>query len=155
MPTPVMKHKGNVRAKGEDVLLTNMYFGDEKSKGGIILTNDDGIERGIKPRWGQVFSIGPYSKLKDDIKVGDWVLMEHGRWSRGVLIEDDEGVEWVIRKADTEAILAMTEEEPDEINQWITLHKELSDQLKAESEERNKAEKGPVITITKPPKQGE
>ena len=40
--------KGNLKAKGEDILVTNMYFGEEKTKGGIIVTNDDGKERGIR-----------------------------------------------------------------------------------------------------------
>jgi hypothetical protein len=55
MPASMTIHKGNVKAKGEDILLTNMYFGEEKTKGGLIISSDDGKERGIKPRWGQVF----------------------------------------------------------------------------------------------------
>ena len=124
MPTPtVASVKGSsVRAIGEDILLTNMYFGEEKTKGGIIMTSQDGKVDGIKPRWGQVYSIGPNYKHTDQVHVGDWVLMEHGRWSRGMLIEDEEGVEWVLRKADTEAMLVVSEEEPPEVAEWVQLH---------------------------------
>jgi len=118
------KYKGNLKAVGEDILVTNMYFGEEKTKGGIIVANDDGKERGIRSRWCQVFDLGPRSKLTDDIEIGDWIYVEHGRWSRAVMIEDSEGVEWVIRKVDTECILAVSSEEPAEIGEWINLNKE-------------------------------
>ena len=62
--------KGTVRAKGEDVLVSDMHFGDQLTKGGIIIGNDDGKTRGVYPRWGKVFSKGPDNK--DDFEVGDW-----------------------------------------------------------------------------------
>jgi len=153
MPASMTIHKGNVKAKGEDVLLTNMYFGEEKTKGGLIISSDDGKERGIKPRWGQVFSIGPGYKHQDEIKIGDWVLLEHGRWSRGIHIEDTDGVEWIIRKADTDAILMVTEDEPAEVTEWITLHRESTQYLKEKREAMDNASDGPAITIRKAPKQ--
>jgi len=132
------KYKGNLRAKGEDILVTNMYFGEEKTAGGIIVANDDGVERGIKPRWCQVYSIGPFSKLKDEINIGDWIMLEHGRWSRAVMIEDDEGVEWAIRKADIEAILVVSEDEPGEVQEWVGLQEDKTKILKDALEERKK-----------------
>ena len=36
------------------VLVSDMHFGETKTKGGIILTDDDGSEGGIHPRWGKV-----------------------------------------------------------------------------------------------------
>jgi co-chaperonin GroES (HSP10) len=129
------KYKGNLKAIGQDILVTNMYFGEEKTAGGIIIGNDDGKERGIKSRWCQVFDIGKLSKLKDDIEIGDWIYVEHGRWSRAVMVEDSEGVEWVIRKVDTECILAVSSEEPPEIQQWINLNKDKTDVAKKYQEE--------------------
>lgn len=146
-------HKGNVKAKGEDVLLTNMYFGEQKTAGGLIVSSDDGVERGIKPRWGQVFSIGPNYKHRNEIAIGDWVLLEHGRWSRGIHIEDNEGVEWIIRKADTDSILMVTSDEPSDVSEWVELHKEQTQYLKSKEEERNIASDAPAITIRKAPKQ--
>ena len=118
------KFKGNVRAKGEDVLVTNMYFGEEKSKGGIILRNDNGRVEGIRARWCQVYSIGPMSKLKNDIKVGDWIMLEHGRWSRSINIVDNDGVEWLLQKADIDSILLSTQEEPEDVKGWLEHNKE-------------------------------
>jgi len=153
MPAPITKTViGNVRAKGGDVLLTNMYFGDEKTAGGIILTSDDGIERGIRPRWAQVYSIGPNFKDKDAINVGDWVLMEHARWGRGVLIEDSEGTEWVIRKADTDCILMVSEEEPAEVGEWLQLAQQKTNFIKKQKEARDQKSEAPSITIRKAPK---
>ena len=40
------------------VLVSDMHFGESKTKGGIILTDDDGSEGGIHPRWGKVYAIG-------------------------------------------------------------------------------------------------
>jgi len=144
MPTPtVASVKGSsVRAIGEDILLTNMYFGEEKTAGGIIMTSQDGKVDGIKPRWGQVYSIGPNYKHTDQVHIGDWVLMEHGRWSRGMLIEDEEGIEWVLRKADPEAMLVVSEEEPPEVAEWVQLHQDVVKRLADVRDSRKHREPG-------------
>lgn len=48
---------------------------------GIILPDDNMTDRGIHARWGQVFAIGPEV---DDLSPGEWVLVEHGRWTNGI-----------------------------------------------------------------------
>ena len=70
------------------------------------MINDDMKSAGIRPRWAQVYAVGP--KSKEDIKVGDYVMIAHGRWSRGQTIEDSEG-EKVIRKVDPNDILLISE----------------------------------------------
>ena len=60
------KFEGKLTAIGNRVLVSDMYFGEQTTKGGIILTSDDGDVRGIYPRWGKVHSKGP--KNKDDYK---------------------------------------------------------------------------------------
>lgn len=107
--TPI---KGNIRAIQDRVIVKNMYFGEQTTKGGIILGSDDGKTRGIYPRWGQVHSKGPLNK--DPYEVGDWILVEHGRWTRGVNIDND-GDEFEMRMVDTENILAYSAEKPDEV----------------------------------------
>lgn len=124
--------KGNLKAKGEDILVTNMYFGEEKTKSGLILRNDDGKEHGIRARWCQVYSIGADSKLKDDIKEGDWVMLEHGRWGRGISVEDNDGVQWVIRKADTKAILLIHDDIPEDVQGWLEHNKDTRELNKEE-----------------------
>ena len=55
------------------VLVSDMQFGATKSKGGIILLDDDGTEAGIHPRWAKVYAIGnkpPPRKNKMMLKLG-------------------------------------------------------------------------------------
>jgi len=58
--------------------------------------------------------VGPDQK---DVSVGQWILMEHGRWTRGIKIEDDEG-EKIIRKVDTKCMLMVSDEAPPD-DAWI------------------------------------
>ena len=91
------------------LLVHNIEQGEKRTKGGIILLDDDGKERGIRERWAQVYAVGPDV---DDIAVGQWVLIKHGRWSRGIDLITDEG-KTTIRQADyPEAILLVADECP-------------------------------------------
>ena len=96
----------NFRAIGDHIIVYGMEFRERISRGGIIMINDDMKSAGIRPRWAQVYAVGP--KSKEDIKVGDYVMIAHGRWSRGQTIEDSEG-EKVIRKVDPNDILLISE----------------------------------------------
>lgn len=95
----------------DNILITDMEFGEEKTKGGIVIQSLDGKSEGIKHRWGRVWAIGPEQK---DVKVGEWILLEHGRWTRGVTVVENSGNEIVIRRADLKAILAVADEKPEE-----------------------------------------
>jgi len=105
--------KGNLRAIGNRVLVTEMYFGEQTTASGLIISNDDGKTRGIYPRWGRVYSKGPDNK--DPYNIGDWILIEHGRWTRAMNVDDGDG-EKEIRMVETESILAYSDEKPDSIN---------------------------------------
>lgn len=90
----------------DNVIVTDMNFGQRVLSSGIIVASDDGKGRGIRPRWGQVYAVGPEQK---DIEVGDWILVTHGRWTRGVKIEEsDTGKIHTIRKVDLKDILAVS-----------------------------------------------
>jgi co-chaperonin GroES (HSP10) len=91
------------------VLVSDMHFGETKTKGGIILTDDDGSEGGIHPRWGKVYAIGDQ---QEDVKVGEWVMVSHGRWSRGFKIKK-KGVELEVRMIDENDILLVSQDEPE------------------------------------------
>jgi co-chaperonin GroES (HSP10) len=104
--------KGKLRPIRNNVFVSDMDFDMRVSAGGIVLPNDDGKTEGIRPRWGKVFAVGNDQK---DVQVGDWILVEHGRWTRGIKIEDDSGNEIIIRRVDTECILAMSEEKPNDV----------------------------------------
>ena len=91
------------------VLVSDMHFGETKTKGGIIMMDDDGSEGGIHPRWGKVYAIGDQ---QEDVKVGEWVMVSHGRWSRGFKVKKN-GVELEVRMIDENDILLVSDEEPD------------------------------------------
>ena len=48
----------DLRPIHDRVLVTEMEFGEQKTSGGIIMPGDDGIARGIHPRWGKVIAKG-------------------------------------------------------------------------------------------------
>ena len=86
-----------------------MHFGEMKTKGGIILNDDDGTESGIHPRWAKVYAVGDQ---QDDVTVGQWVMVAHGRWSRALKVRKNE-VELEVRMIDENDILLVSDEEPD------------------------------------------
>ena len=92
------------------VLVCKMRFGDIKTRGGIILLDDDGKEQGIHPRWCQAYAVGP---KQEDIQVGQWILVAHGRWTRGMIVEKD-GVKEEVRMVDEKDILLVSDNEPAE-----------------------------------------
>jgi co-chaperonin GroES (HSP10) len=96
----------------DNVLITDMDFGEQKTAGGLVLLSDDGKSEGVKSRWARVWAIGPEQQ---DVKVGEWILLEHGRWTRGVTVVEEDGSEITIRRADIKAILMVTEEKPNQI----------------------------------------
>jgi|TARA_R110002074_G_scaffold87626_7_gene193480 co-chaperonin GroES (HSP10) len=104
---------GTVSAIGDRVIVSDMYFGEQTTAGGVIVIDDDANTRGIYPRWGRVHSKGP--RNKDEYAVGDWVLVEHGRWTRGYNIDDGNSVT-ELRMIDAECILASSEEKPDGVS---------------------------------------
>jgi hypothetical protein len=104
-----------IRAIQDDVIVSNMEFGEIKTTSGIVLRSDDGQLHGIKPRWGRVYRVGPNQK---EIREGQWILIEHGRWTRKVKIHDGE-TELEIQKVDKEAILAVSDEAPSEADIFV------------------------------------
>jgi co-chaperonin GroES (HSP10) len=90
----------------DSIIVSDMTFEERISNGGIIILNDDMKSSGIRPRWAKVYAVGPEQK---DVHVGQYILISHGRWTRGIKIEDDEGVR-TIRKVDNNDILMVSDE---------------------------------------------
>lgn len=90
----------------DNVIVSDMSFDARISQGGIIIPNDDMKSSGIRPRWAKVYAVGPNQK---DIKVGQYICISHGRWTRGIDIEDEEGKK-TIRKIDNNDILLVSDE---------------------------------------------
>jgi len=104
------KITGEFHPLGDKIIVCDMEFGMEKTAGGILLRSDDGKSEGIHPRWARVYAVG---KDQKHIKPGDWILLEHGRWSRGIDYVSPDGQELAIRIADKDAILLVSDEKPD------------------------------------------
>ena len=103
-PVPVQ----SIRALHDWVIVTEMNFRERTTSAGIILHSDDGTTAGIRPRWGQIYAVGPD---QSEVKVGQWVCVAHGRWTRGIRIQDSQG-EHIIRRIDPENILLVSDEPP-------------------------------------------
>lgn len=104
--------KGKIKPLRDKVLVSDMSFDEQKTASGIIIRSDDGKSEGIKPRWGRVWAIGPE---QSDVKVGEWILVEHGRWTRGITVEDETGSEIIIRMVETKSILLSANEKPNDV----------------------------------------
>jgi len=103
--------RGQIKPIRDNILVSDMEFDVRTTASGIILKNDDGKTEGIRPRWGRVYAVGPE---QTEVKLGEWVLVEHGRWTRGIEVENEDGSITTIRKIDNDCILAMADEQPSE-----------------------------------------
>jgi co-chaperonin GroES (HSP10) len=106
-----MAVKGTLRPLRDKIFVSNMNFGESKTKSGIVLTADDGKSSGLHPRWGKVLFVGDEQK---DIKPGQWILIQHGRWTRYIEYETDNGEIIKIHMVDNEGILGYQDDEPEE-----------------------------------------
>lgn len=102
---PHQVKQSELRALKKDVLVTDMSFDQRITQGGLILLNDNGTSLGIRPRWGRVYATGDQQK---DVQVGQWICVAHGRWTRGIDIEDESGKR-TIRKIDPKDILLISD----------------------------------------------
>jgi co-chaperonin GroES (HSP10) len=96
-----------IQALQDHVLVSDMEFDTRITQSGLILPNDNGTSLGIRPRWGRVYAIGPKQK---SVRVGQWIMVAHGRWTRGIDIEDGElEHKRTIRKIDPKDILLVSD----------------------------------------------
>lgn len=101
-------NKTQFKPLNDHVIVADMNFSGRQLSSGIIMLNDNGKAGGIRPRWGQVYAVGPEQK---EIRPGQWICVAHGRWTRGVEIEDESG-EHTVRRIDHKDILLVSDEEP-------------------------------------------
>jgi co-chaperonin GroES (HSP10) len=115
-PHKINKHQ--LRALHDHVIVSEMTFDQRITSGGLILLNDNGTTLGIRPRWGQVYAVGPEQK---DVQVGQWICVAHGRWTRGLDIEDESGL-CTIRRIDPEDILLISDTQPQDDTMSTAVH---------------------------------
>ena len=96
-----------LRPLNDSIIVNDMQFEARQLSSGIILPNDNGKTQCIRPRWGQVYAVG---SAQTDVVIGQWVLVAHGRWTRGIDIEDDEGKK-TLRRVDPNDILLVSDEQ--------------------------------------------
>ncbi len=104
----------------DSVVVADMIFDERITTSGIVLLNDNGKSTGIRPRWGKVYAIGPEQTW---VKPGQWVCVAHGRWTRGVDIEDETG-KHTVRKIDPDDILLVSDQEPQDDTMSDAVHVE-------------------------------
>ena len=100
--------KNQIKPLNNSVIVSDMVFDERITSSGIVLLNDNGKGTGIRPRWGRVYAIGP---KQTDVRVGDWVFVAHGRWTRGIDIEDESGKK-TLRRVDPNDIMMISDELP-------------------------------------------
>jgi hypothetical protein len=95
---------------GNTVIVSGMEFTGRQLASGIVLLNDNGTTAGIRPRWAQVYAVG---SEQTHFSEGQWICIAHGRWTRGVEVEDPESGEVItIRKVDPKDILLCSDTKP-------------------------------------------
>ncbi len=96
----------SIKPLRDGILVSEMTFSERLSAGGIFIPSDDKLVQGVRPRWGKVYAVGPEQL---DVKVGQWICVTHGRWTRGIKINDATG-EHTIRRVDNNDILLISDE---------------------------------------------
>ena len=112
--------KEQLKPLNDSVVVSEMNFDERLSDGGIVLVKDNGKSSGIRPRWGKVYAVGPDQHA---IKVGTWICVEHGRWTRGLEIEDENGKQ-TIRRVDPKDIMMESDELPKDMTFSTAIHVE-------------------------------
>jgi hypothetical protein len=88
-----------------------MDMGEQTTSAGIVIASDDGKAHGVKPRWAEVYKVGTDCEI--NVKPGQWVLIEHGRWTRKIKIDDGHG-EKEFQKVETKSVIAVADQRPND-----------------------------------------
>jgi len=111
-----MKVQGKIKPLKDKVFVSNMEFGMERTTSGLYIPSADGKTQGIMPRWGQVWAIGDE---QTDVSIGDWVCVEHGRWTRTIEYKNEDGSITEVRMVDADAIMMVSDEKPNDVYRSI------------------------------------
>lgn len=90
------------------VYVTDLEGTSQKTAGGIIIPDDDMKAHGIKARWGKVWRVGCDV---DFVSVGEWTLIEHGRWTQAIDLDIDGETVKVWRVENAACLLAYSGQE--------------------------------------------
>jgi len=102
-----------IKALRGKVLVTNME-GGLRTLNGIIIPDDNGKSEGIRPRWAQVYCVG---EGVTEIKPGQWILIEHSRWTRAMKLKDDNGNDFKVWGVEyPESVIFVSDDKPTNTN---------------------------------------
>lgn len=95
----------------KDKVLARMIdgFGEHTTDGGLIIQETEGTSESIRPRWFKVVAVGPD---QTDVSEGEYILVPHGRWTRGIDVDGTKRKEDLIFNIDMEAAMAINAENP-------------------------------------------
>ena len=113
-------NRDQIKPLRDSVIVSEMVFAERFTTSGIVLPSDNGKSTGIRPRWGQVYAVGPDQR---DVQVGEWVCVAHGRWTRGIDVEDETG-KHTLRRVDPKDIMLSADELPDDLTFSDAIHVE-------------------------------
>jgi co-chaperonin GroES (HSP10) len=95
------------------VFVSDLEGGMRQTTGGIFLADDDMKDHGIRQRWAKIAYLG---EGVTDLKVDEWVLLPHGRWTNKLSIKAADGTKQHVWRADYDAILLVSEERPSDLS---------------------------------------
>lgn len=94
-------------------ILGRVAFGEHHTESGIVISVDDNAKStGIRNRWAKVWKVG---EDVIDVKPGDWVLVEHGRWSFKVSVKDEDGKNIEFMQLDPAALMLINDSKPADV----------------------------------------
>lgn len=99
---------GTLEPIADHIIIADIESESERVQKGIIIPSESGEQRGIRPRWARVIAVGPE---QDDVEPGQWILVEHGRWTRGAQLDDDN----VYRKVDPNGMMLVSDSRPEDV----------------------------------------
>ena len=117
---PHQLRREQIQPLKDSVIVSEMIFDSRITTSGIYIPNDNGKSLGIRPRWGRVYAVGPEQL---DVAVGQWICIEHGRWTRGIDVEDESG-KVTLRRVDPKDIMMMSDEKPNDDTFSTAIHVE-------------------------------
>jgi co-chaperonin GroES (HSP10) len=107
-----------IKPTKNNILVTDMDFQERVTASGIILANDDMKSHGIRPRWCRVQAVGP---TQEDVQVGEWILVSHGRWTRGLDMTGDDGITVTVRLVDPKDVIMASPDKPHDMTMANTI----------------------------------
>ncbi len=134
-------NKSEVKAESfhpikNNVFVTDLDHGPTMTAGGIIRPDDNMTDVGVRPRWARVWAIGPEV---EDIQVGEWVFVQHARWTNSIDLNLAAGKVRVWKIDYPEGALLATDKDPRE------QRLELPDVKHLQSSKHNSTSKAPAI----------